>query len=101
MPAINEVGELFNKGKYFLPQLIASANAMKKAIEYLEPFMQKGNTMEEEKVVVPENNGSLGESIRELRRQGMNVEDIAKIVGTSREEVEFALELEDVLTSQR
>ncbi|MBQ2295469.1 MAG: hypothetical protein II258_08785, partial [Spirochaetales bacterium] len=56
---------------------------------------------EEEKVVVPENNGSLGESIRELRRQGMNVEDIAKIVGTSREEVEFALELEDVLTSKR
>ena len=56
---------------------------------------------EEEKVVVPENNGSLGESIRELRRQGLNVEDIAKIVGTSREEVEFALELEDVLTSKR
>ena len=56
---------------------------------------------EEEKVVAPENNGSLGESIRELRRQGMNVEDIAKIVGTSREEVEFALELEDVLTSKR
>lgn len=52
LPAINEVGELFNKGKYFLPQLIASANAMKKAIEYLEPFMQKGNTVEEEKIVV-------------------------------------------------
>ena len=29
IPAINEVGELFNEQKYFLPQLIASANAMK------------------------------------------------------------------------
>ena len=52
LPAINEVGELFNKGKYFLPQLIASANAMKKSIEYLEPFMQRENSGEAEKVVV-------------------------------------------------
>lgn len=39
LPAINEVGELFDKGKYFLPQLIASAEAMKLSIEYLEPFL--------------------------------------------------------------
>ena len=52
LPAINEVGELFNRGKYFLPQLIASANAMKKSIEYLEPFLQKEQACSEEKVVV-------------------------------------------------
>lgn len=39
LPAINEVGELFDKGKYFLPQLIAGAEAMKIAIEYLEPML--------------------------------------------------------------
>lgn len=39
LPAINEVGDLFDKGKYFLPQLIASAEAMKTSIEYLEPFL--------------------------------------------------------------
>lgn len=39
LPAINEVGQLFEKGKYFLPQLIASAEAMKLAIEYLEPML--------------------------------------------------------------
>lgn len=39
LPAINAVGELFDKGKYFLPQLIASAEAMKNAIEYLEPML--------------------------------------------------------------
>lgn len=41
LPAINEVGRLFEKGKYFLPQLIASAEAMKQAIEYLEPMLLK------------------------------------------------------------
>lgn len=41
IPAINEVGELFNRKKYFLPQLIGSANTMKLAIDYLEPLMEK------------------------------------------------------------
>jgi 5-methyltetrahydrofolate--homocysteine methyltransferase len=41
IPAINEVGELFNRKKYFLPQLIGSANTMKQAIEYLEPLLEK------------------------------------------------------------
>lgn len=39
IPAINEVGVLFDKQKYFLPQLISSANTMKQAIEYLEPML--------------------------------------------------------------
>ncbi|MBQ3795002.1 MAG: homocysteine S-methyltransferase family protein [Butyrivibrio sp.] len=41
MPAINEVGDLFDKGKFFLPQLIAGAEAMKLSIGYLEPYLQK------------------------------------------------------------
>ncbi len=41
IPAINEVGILFDKKTYFLPQLIASAEAMKKAIEHLEPLLEK------------------------------------------------------------
>ena len=40
LPAINEVGVLFETGKYFLPQLIASAEAMRTAIEYLEPYLK-------------------------------------------------------------
>ena len=39
LPAINDVGELFDRGKYFLPQLIGSAEAMKNAIEVLEPLL--------------------------------------------------------------
>lgn len=41
LPAINQVGELFDKGRYFLPQLIASAEAMKRAIGVLEPLLLK------------------------------------------------------------
>lgn len=41
LPAINEVGEYFDKGKYFLPQLIASAEAMKNSIEVLEPLLKE------------------------------------------------------------
>lgn len=44
LPAINEVGERFDKGKYFLPQLIASAEAMKASIEYMEPILLQANT---------------------------------------------------------
>lgn len=52
LPAINEVGELFDKGKYFLPQLIASAEAMKNAIEYLEPFLTDSTQIGDMPVVV-------------------------------------------------
>ena len=52
LPAINEVGELFDKGKYFLPQLIASAEAMKLSIEFLEPFLATNENTEEMPVVV-------------------------------------------------
>ena len=52
LPAINEVGELFDKGKYFLPQLIASAEAMKNSIEILEPLLLQENDASEKPVVV-------------------------------------------------
>ena len=52
LPAINEVGELFDKGKYFLPQLIGSAEAMKNSIEILEPLLLKENNSSDMPVVV-------------------------------------------------
>ncbi len=52
MPAINEVGRLFDSGKYFLPQLIASAESMKLSIEYLEPYLATGKEQDEMPTVV-------------------------------------------------
>ncbi len=52
LPAINQVGELFDKGKYFLPQLIASAEAMKNSIEILEPLLLQEAQEQDKPVVV-------------------------------------------------
>lgn len=52
IPAINEVGELFDKQKYFLPQLIASANTMKLAIEHLEPMLAGDDSGKEMPTIV-------------------------------------------------
>jgi 5-methyltetrahydrofolate--homocysteine methyltransferase len=40
MDGMKVVGELFGAGKMFLPQVVKSARAMKKAVAHLEPFMQ-------------------------------------------------------------
>ncbi len=42
MDGMKVVGDLFGAGKMFLPQVVKSARAMKKAVAYLEPFMEKG-----------------------------------------------------------
>lgn len=52
IPAINEVGSLFDKQIYFLPQLIASARAMECAIAYLEPMLSKERSTEKKAVIV-------------------------------------------------
>ena len=41
MDGMNVVGDLFGAGKMFLPQVVKSARAMKKAVAYLEPFMEE------------------------------------------------------------
>jgi len=40
MDGMQIVGDLFGAGKMFLPQVVKSARAMKKAVAYLEPFME-------------------------------------------------------------
>ena len=49
MTGMNVVGDLFGSGKMFLPQVVKSARVMKKAVAYLEPFIEeekKNNTQE-------------------------------------------------------
>ena len=40
MAGLNVVGDLFGAGKMFLPQVVKSARVMKKAVAYLQPFME-------------------------------------------------------------
>ncbi|MBS1583809.1 MAG: methionine synthase [Bacteroidetes bacterium] len=41
MAGMTVVGDLFGAGRMFLPQVVKSARVMKRAVAYLEPFMQE------------------------------------------------------------
>ncbi len=43
MDGMKIVGDLFGSGRMFLPQVVKSARAMKRAVAYLEPFMEAEN----------------------------------------------------------
>jgi len=49
---INEVGDLFDRGRYFLPQLISSAETMENAITLLEPLLKTGGSEDNAPAVV-------------------------------------------------
>lgn len=86
IPAINEVGVLFDKQKYFLPQLISSANTMKQAIEYLEPMLEHDDSGEEKAtIVVATVEGDIHDIgknlvVLMLKNYGYNVIDMGKDV---------------------
>jgi 5-methyltetrahydrofolate--homocysteine methyltransferase len=40
MDGMNVVGDLFGEGKMFLPQVVKSARVMKKAVAYLQPYLE-------------------------------------------------------------
>ena len=84
--AINDVGDLFESGKYFLPQLINSAETMKISIEYLEPLLASGSDSEEKHtVVIATVSGDIhdiGKNLVSLmlKNYGFNVIDLGKDV---------------------
>nr|WP_330392630.1 homocysteine S-methyltransferase family protein [Anaerocolumna jejuensis] len=98
IPAINDVGKLFDKQVYFLPQLISSAETMKTAIDFLEPLLKEGK--EEKKklatVVIATVSGDvhdIGKNlvVLMLKNYGFEVIDLGKdvpsekIIETARE----------------
>jgi 5-methyltetrahydrofolate--homocysteine methyltransferase len=56
MAGMNVVGDLFGSGKMFLPQVVKSARVMKKAVEYLMPYIEaekkEGDSQNEGKVLM-------------------------------------------------
>ena len=90
MPAIDEVGRRFNSGKYFLPQLIGSAESMKLSIEYLEQFLDKASNEELGTIVIATVKGDIHDIGKNLvsmmlKNHGFRVYDLGKDV--SREEI--------------
>ena len=50
MIGMNVVGDLFGSGKMFLPQVVKSARVMKKAVAYLNPFIEEDKGSEQQAI---------------------------------------------------
>ena len=88
IPAINRVGELYNQQVYFLPQLIASASAMERAIALLEPLIERKGQKESATVVIATVEGDVHDIGKNLvglmlRNYGYRVVDLGKDVPAS------------------
>ncbi len=111
LPAINAVGDYFDSGKYFLPQLIAGAEAMKLAIEVLEPLMlkeQSGGDMPVVVIATVEGDiHDIGKNLVALmlKNYGFKVVDLGKdvpkekIVQTAKEEKADIIALSALMTT--
>lgn len=49
MDGMNVVGDLFGSGKMFLPQVVKSARVMKRAVAYLEPYLEAEKAASQER----------------------------------------------------
>ena len=84
IPAINQVGVYFDKGKYFLPQLISSAESMKGAIGIIEPELKASSSSDDApSVVIATVEGDIHDIGKNLvammlGNYGFNVHDLGK-----------------------
>ena len=85
IPGINKVGELYDSKKFFLPQLIAGADSMEKAMSYLEPLMVNADSKMKETIVMATVEGDIHDIGKNLvcvmlKNYGYNVIDLGKDV---------------------
>jgi 5-methyltetrahydrofolate--homocysteine methyltransferase len=85
IPSIVRVGDLYEKKIYFLPQLMAAAETMKKALAFLEPHLKKGSAGNKGKIILATVKGDIhdiGKNIVALllRNYGYSVIDLGKDV---------------------
>jgi 5-methyltetrahydrofolate--homocysteine methyltransferase len=92
IPAINRVGELFESKQYFLPQLIQSAETMKKAFELLEPRLAEenpeGSSRNKAKIVLATVKGDIHDIGKNLvalmmKNHGFEIYDLGKDVSAA------------------
>ena len=111
IPAINEVGSLYDRQIYFLPQLIAGAETMKLAIDYLEPLLERGEQRAKKgTVVIATVSGDIHDIGKNLvtlmlKNYGYHVIDLGKdvptdkIIETAREENADIIALSALMTT--
>lgn len=110
IPSIVRVGDLYEKKIYFLPQLMSAAEAMKKALAYLEPHLKKGSAGNKGKIILATVKGDIhdiGKNIVALllRNYGYYVIDLGKdvaaetIIAKAKEENSDVIALSALMTT--
>src|SRR5512142_3179341 len=77
IPAMNEVGEKFTKGEYFVPEMLVAAKAMKAAMEVLRTKLVAGSFKPAGKVVIGTVRGDLhdiGKNLVKVMLEGAGFE---------------------------
>ena len=89
IPAITKVGDLFDQKQYFLPQLIAGAETMKKGVGFLEPHLKKNKKQRQHTptillATVENDIHDIGKNIVSLmlKNHGFHVIDLGKDVSS-------------------
>ena len=85
---INVVGDLYDKKKYFLPQLIAGANAMEIGMKHIEPLLATEDSESKGTIVIATVEGDIHDIGKNLvalmlKNYGYNVIDLGKDVPAS------------------
>jgi 5-methyltetrahydrofolate--homocysteine methyltransferase len=85
-PAIRKLGDLFGERKKFIPHLVASADTMKRGVDFLLPYLEKSGNMEKKGTIifatVKGDIHDIGKNIccLMLRNFGFNVIDLGRNV---------------------
>ncbi len=79
--AMGEVGDLFENGEYFVPEMLVSARAMQNGMDILQPVLTSSDTLSKGKVVMGTVKGDLHDIGKNLvaillRGAGYDVEDL-------------------------
>ena len=110
IPAINEAGIKFEKKELFLPQLLASAETMKKGFEKLQPLLGTKTKEAEKKVILATVQGDIhdiGKNIISLmlKNQGFTIIDLGndvqaeKIISSAKKHKPIAIGLSALMTT--
>lgn len=75
--AMAEVGERFEKGEYFVPEMLIAAHAMQQGLPVLKPYLQQSDLVSEGKVVIGTVKGDLhdiGKNLVSMMLEGAGFE---------------------------
>ena len=110
IPAMDEVGELFQKGEYYLPEMLIAARAMKSGLEVLRPLLVESGAEPAGRIAIGTVKGDMhdiGKNLVGMALEGAGFEVIdlgvdvppARFVEVTEEHRPVAIGLSALLTS--